>query len=164
MSKLEFTELSCGDASQWKGSNVDLVFTHPYAPLPKQLRGKPAIINLFGDKKTIGERWVGSELHFISKWGKDLMNTIYVANLEPQMIYLKDLHEDNTGLKRGGWFPLELPLRLLQAYGKPKMVVWDGFMGRGTVGKACQYYNLSYIGIDKDPERVRIAKEYLGVM
>jgi hypothetical protein len=37
-------------------------------------------------------------------------------------------------------------------------------MGRGTVGKACCEldYNLHFVGIDRDPSRVAIAKDYLG--
>lgn len=155
--------LSCGNATYWEGSGVDLVFTHPYAPLPRSLIGKPSIINLFGDKKKLAEGWLRAELKPVSRWGKDLANTLYVANMVPVPMNLTRLHEDNTGLLKGGWFPLELATTLLTAYGTPGMTVWDGFMGRGTVGKACQQLGMNFIGIDKDPNRVEIAKRYLGL-
>lgn len=162
MGKTSIT-LSCGNAAFWEGDGVDLVFTHPYTTLPRNLIGLPSIINLFGDKKKLAEGWIKAELKPVSRWGKHLANTLYVANMDPVPMDLTGLHEDNTGLLKGGWFPLELATKLLIAYGKPGITVWDGFMGRGTVGKACQQLGMNFIGIDKDPERVEIARRYLGL-
>jgi hypothetical protein len=36
-------KVSIGDASVWQGK-ADMVFTHPYAPLPKCLHGLPIIL------------------------------------------------------------------------------------------------------------------------
>lgn len=157
-------QLIHGDASKWVGNDVDLVFTHPYAMIPRTLWSKPMIINLFGNKKGVCEKWIGGrKLTKLSTWGKDQMNTIYVVNLEPVNIDLTDLKEDNTDLEKGGWFPLELPMRLLKLYGQEGYTVWDGFMGRGTVGKACKSLGMSYIGIDRDVNRIMYAQYYLGV-
>lgn len=149
-----------GDASLWQGK-ADLIFTHPYAMLPHCLRGVPAIINVHGDKKAKAEEWVGAQLHWIGNWGRQMQNAVYVAHLPLTMIDLSDLVEEEFAPGRG-WFPLDLPLRLLGIYAPPTITVWDGFCGRGTVGKACQQLGLSYIGIDKNLERVELAREYLG--
>lgn len=149
-----------GDASLWQGK-ADLIFTHPYAMLPHCLRGVPAIINVYGDKKAKAEEWVGAELQWIGNWGRELKNSVFVAHLPLTMIDLSDLVEEEFTPGRG-WFPLDLPMRLLGIYAPPTITVWDGFCGRGTVGKACQQLGLSYIGIDKNLERVELAREYLG--
>lgn len=40
--------------------------------------------------------------------------------------------------------------------------VFDGFMGRGTVGKVARELKLNFVGIDRDHGRIAIAREYLG--
>lgn len=149
-----------GDASFWNGC-ADLILTNPYAVLPRCLDGVPAIISNFAEHKKTCEYYVGAELHEIGSWGNGLRNRIWVAHLPVKSVELADLVEEEFEPGRG-WFPLELPMRLLQAYGQPGITVWDGFMGRGTVGKACQALGMDFIGIDRDPARVAIAKEYLG--
>lgn len=154
--------LGCGNSVNYDG-DADLVFSHLYGPLPRQLVGKPAIINVFGNKKAMAEVWCGAELHEVSKWAKGLTNTIYVANMDfvPQHD-LRPLIEDEFEPGRG-WFPEELCEQLLT--GQPALrtggVVFDGFMGRATVGKVARALGLSFVGIDINPERVAIAKEYL---
>lgn len=161
-----------GDASQWNGdaAAVDLVFTHPYSPVPKSLHGKPAIINLYHPPGRIGrqkqaEGWIGAALEPVSYWGRGHRNITYVANLPFHAVDLSDLVEDEfePGI---GWFPLELPVRMLRAYRdqlKPRATVWDGFCGRGTVGKACQLLGFNYLGLDIDGARVRLARNYLVI-
>lgn len=152
--------VSLGDATKSK-DNADLIFTHPYAPLPPQLIGKPALINLFGDKKRQAERWVGSELHEIGRWGGGLTNTLYVANIPAEKIELRDLVEEE--LRPGvGFMPIILPMRVLAVYGDHDITVWDGFCGRGSIGAACIELGMNYIGIDHDPREVERAREYLG--
>jgi hypothetical protein len=156
-----------GDASTWSGNGVDLIFTHPYAPLPRCLRGVPAIINLYHNPKVqrrvlieIASGWVGAPLLPVGDWGKGRRNTVYVAGLPVAPVHIADLVEDEFEPGRG-WFPLDLPFLLLGAYASPGMTIWDGFMGRGTVGKACQALGLGYVGLDIRPERVAIARDYL---
>ncbi len=139
------------------------MFSHLYGPLPPQLIGKPAIINVFGNKKEAAERWCGASLTEVSKWGKGLTNTVYVANTTAT-VSLTDLVEDEFEPGRG-WFPIELCHRMLNAVGPASAGdrVFDGFMGRGTVGRACREIGLGFVGIDINPERVAIAREYLGL-
>lgn len=156
--------LGLGDSINYTG-DADLVFSHLYGPLPKQLIGKPAIINLFGNKKAKAEEWCGAQLHEVSKWAKGLTNTIYVANWGLGRRDLTTLVEDEFAPNRG-WFPQaltdELLLAFLQERGVAGITVFDGFMGRGTVGKSCADFDCAFVGIDHNPERVQIAREYLG--
>jgi len=153
--------LECCDASQWSG-DADLIFTGPYAPLPECLRGKPAIISNFAHRKELCERHIGGELHEFGSGSNGLRSRIWVSNLPIIKIDLEDLIEEEFVPGRG-WFPLDLPLRLLSVYGRKGMTIWDGFMGRGTVGKACQMLDMNFIGLDIDPDRVQIAREYLNI-
>lgn len=153
--------VSFGDGSK-STATADLVFTDIYGPLPPQLIGKPTIINLFDSRRNKGAGWIDATLHEISRWGRGLRNTICVANLDPARIDLTDLIEDEER-PNVGFMPLQLPLRLLSHYAAPGITVWDGFMGRGTIGKACRDLGMNYIGIDNDPKRVTAARAYLGV-
>lgn len=141
------------------------MFSHLYGPLPKQLVGKPAIVNLYGNKKAKAEEWCGAELHEVSKWAKGLTNTIYVANMAPPQIDLRHFAEDEFAPNRG-WFPEDMTDELLSWFLGDRAVlmltVFDGFMGRGTVGQSCIRASCAFVGIDRDPERIQIAREYLG--
>lgn len=159
--------LGLGDSVGYDG-DADLVFSHLYGPLPPQLVGKPAIINVFGNKKAKAEEWCGAPLVEVSKWGRGLTNTIYFANIEPlTRCDLTDLVEDEVEPGRG-WFPEELCERLLNLLGAYEDtrdmsgVVFDGFMGRGTTGRVARKLGLDFVGIDRDPDRVMLAAEYLG--
>lgn len=152
--------LICGNAADWRG-RADLVLTNPYARLPGCLHGVPTLISNFTERKVHCEAWVGAPLHEIGAWGRGLRNRIWSANLDPVRMDLTDLEEEEFAPGRG-WFPLDLPRRLLAVYGRPGITVWDGFCGRGTVGKACLEMGMSFVGIDRDPERVNLAKAYIG--
>lgn len=157
--------IGLGDSVDYRG-DADLVFSHLYGPLPPQLVGKPAIVNVFGNKHAKAEQWCGAVLHQVSKWGSGLSNTIYVANVgDVPRVDLTDLVEDEFAPRRG-WFPLELCERMFDAVSRGTASVgdrvFDGFMGRGTVGKMCQRVGVGFVGIDRDPDRIAIAREYLG--
>lgn len=159
-------ELHCMSATDYRG-DADFVFTNPYAPLPRQLLGKPSIINLYegkGSRKAICEdKWMpGTELIKISTWGAGQHNTIYIANLGMQAIDLTGYEESHWCSEAGkGWFPLAMCGELLRLYARAGMTVFDGFMGRGTVGKACLSLGMNFVGVDIDPERVALARRYL---
>lgn len=152
--------LGLGDSSTFSG-NADLVFTHPYAQLPVSLCTTPTIVNIVdgpGREEHLS-RWVGGSVARIGSWDSNPRNTLYAVRMPPPVVDVSDLNSDPPG-----WFPLELPLRILRAINlKPGSRVWDGFCGRATVGKACQILGLNYTGIDIRPDRVRIARDYLQV-
>lgn len=156
--------LGIGDSVDYvPHDDISLVFSHLYGPLAPDLVGLPALVNVYGNKKAAAEKWCGAELHEVSKWHGGT-NTIYAANMPYKIeVDLTDLWADEFAPARG-WFPEELCRRLLNRVFFPPEYgyVFDGFMGRGTVGKVALASGLAFIGIDRDPARVAMAREYLG--
>lgn len=165
-------QLVVGDSIEWTGL-ADMVFTNPYGPIPSRLHQEPMIITLHhpvgklrDERIRKAEDWCGGPLMHLSDWGKH--NALYIRNLPWRLVLLRDLEVDTTDAPENvGWFPLELPRRMLTLYRdylpEEDGVVWDGFCGRGTVGKACAELGLDYVGIDIDPERIALARKYLGL-
>jgi hypothetical protein len=149
----DYCKLYHGDSTEYTG-DADWVITNPYANLPKQLQSKPMLICDFDNRHKLAEERCGTKLELVSHWYNGI-NSIWVGNHDLIKVDLTDLNPEMPE----GWFPEELVWRLLRDY-KVRGVVWDGFMGRGTVGKASKYVR-RFIGIDKDIKRVEYAKFYI---
>jgi hypothetical protein len=156
--------LECANASTFE-CDADLIFTHPYAPIPAKFSTTPMIINLYegkGSRKRTAEGWIGAPLHRLSTWGAGGANTVYVANVPAIDVDLKSYRESHWESVPGrGWFPLSMCTMLLGLYGWRGMTVYDGFMGRGTVGRAAKSLGMNFIGVDISPERVELARRYI---
>ena len=59
-------------------------------------------------------------------------------------------------------FPLELPLRVIKFYCFPEDIVLDPFVGSGTTLLACKLLNRKGIGVDYNPNYLKIAKERIA--
>lgn len=57
--------------------------------------------------------------------------------------------------------PLPLMMWCLEKYSKPGMTVLDPFMGSGTTCVACKKLGRNYIGIEKEPEYIKVAEKRL---
>ena len=57
--------------------------------------------------------------------------------------------------------PLPLMMWCLEKYSKPGMTVLDPFMGSGTTCVACKKLGRNFIGIEKEPEYIKIAEKRL---
>lgn len=153
-----------GEADDWAGDEtIDLVLTNPYGPMPHGrptgLCQTPMILHQWEYRKHETERWAGipqGSLELIGRWN-DNRECFWGVNL-PDVIPV-----DVAAFKPepGGWYPLELPKRLLQTYATPGMTIWDGFMGRGTIAKACRELGLNYIGVEQLRAHVDLALDYL---
>jgi DNA modification methylase len=55
-------------------------------------------------------------------------------------------------------FPIEIPLKLIRYYSFIGDVVLDPFMGSGTVGLACRQLNREFVGIEKNEQYYKLAK------
>lgn len=75
-------------------------------------------------------------------------------------------NEKIPGLKHYSRFPLELPARCIQAYGKSgeDIVVCDPFSGSGTTGVAAVQNGCSYVGFEIDPEQVMASNKRLQLV
>jgi len=62
-----------------------------------------------------------------------------------------------------GYHPTQKPTKLMEylinTYSNENEIVFDGFMGSGTTGVACINTNRNFIGIEKDDNYFKIAKE-----
>ncbi|PID50430.1 MAG: hypothetical protein CR991_01495 [Proteobacteria bacterium] len=72
-------------------------------------------------------------------------------------------NEQIKGKKHFSRFPLELPFKCIDAYGKQgkNVVVLDPFSGSGTTGLAALKLGCSYIGFEIDQEQVDASNERL---
>lgn len=155
---------------------VDLILTNPYTPLPAGLQSKPMIVSNFLERKSAVEAMVGGQLTEVARWESGALEQgVWVRNLDPGPSSASPLDlsflGSETFAQGRGWWPLDLPLRLLSRFdgywrdefGIPHCTVLDPFMGRGTTGNACRLLGLGFIGIDIDRSRVELAQRYLGV-
>lgn len=152
----------CGENYRGK---ADLIFSQLYGQLDVSQRGTPVILSGFKDRQHAYELWSFAKLRQIGVWGAKKDQAVWTnMRLFPELD-LSDLVEDEV--KPGfGFFPVELPRRLLAALYAPAdtttETIVDPFMGRGTVGKAVLEFGGNFIGIDKDKSRVRMAELYIG--
>ena len=150
-----------GQAAEWQGAaaEVDLILTNPYGPLPRVLYGRPMLIHQWRHRQAEATLWCGNTLTEVASWngGREVF---WCANMgkTPPAVDLSEFVPEPPG-----WYPLELPLRLLRAFGSPGITVWDGFMGRGTVGRAARMLGMHYIGVERLEKHLAIALDYLGV-
>lgn len=61
-------------------------------------------------------------------------------------------------------FPIELPTNIIKCCSKEGDVVYDPFMGSGTVAKATRDLGRHYIGSELNPDYLIMANERLGIL
>jgi hypothetical protein len=148
-----------GDADEWPGDEkIDLVLTNPYGPMPARLRETPMILHQWGYRKHEAERLAGipiGSLQLIGTWNSD-RESFWAANMEARAVDLQRFKP-----VAGGWYPEELPRILLRAFACKGWTIWDGFMGRGTVGKAARELGMKYVGVEQRQAHVDLALDYL---
>jgi hypothetical protein len=148
-------DLYVGRAEDFEG-DADLILSNIYGPLPSHLRNKPMLIANFVKRHALCEEWCGVKLNLVSLW-EDGRCAVWAGNTKVKSVDLTSCRSEDI------YFPLSLPLALLRKYGKKGMTVWDGFCGRGTVGKACQELGINFIGGDIDEQQIEISKKYLSL-
>lgn len=156
------TTIIRGSAEHWTGS-ADFVFTNPCGPLPSCVRGLPMLLTLHAPtlanrRQALAEHWVGGRLELIGYWGPAA--SLFRVGLPERPIDLSPFAPEESM----GAYPLEFCLSLLRLYAdflRPGAVVWDGFAGRATVGRAARMLGYSYVGIERRWDRVRQARAYV---
>lgn len=66
-----------------------------------------------------------------------------------------------TNVNHSAAFPRDLPRFFIRAFSKPRDIVIDPFMGRGTTAIEAQENNRDFIGFEKVPAHVDTANHYL---
>jgi DNA methylase len=149
-----------GLAKDWEGEEpIDLVFTNPYGKLPPSLHQHPMIIHQWIHRRHQAEEWCGNKLtHCIGAWNKN-KEAFWSANMDQTIfVNIREFVPETPG-----WYPEAMVRRLLRTFGRPGQTVWDGFMGRGTVGKIALELDMKYVGVEELSAHILIAREYLNV-
>jgi len=157
-----------GDSSAWDYMEpVDFILTTPQAPLPKKLLDVPMIAHLGYHHRPADQR-----RRMLAEWmhGRDIGSPFATWNEFREdffgfnLAYRPYFEANDIKPTREGWFPEVLVERIFDAYPlKPGSVVWDGFMGRGTVGKVARQRGYHYVGIEQSEATVNAALSYLGL-
>lgn len=150
-----------GKAEDWRGDEpIDLVFTNPYGPLPWSLVTVPVIVHQWRHRFDELVAWTRRpDLECFATWNDD-REAFYASGLRMPLLDLSTYRPEP-----GGWYPLDMAHRILASVPVSRwpMTVWDGFMGRGTVGKVARALGMRYIGVEELPGHIDLACEYLGV-
>ncbi len=64
----------------------------------------------------------------------------------------------HSGNYRGNWSPY-IPRNVIKRYSEPGDLVLDYFCGAGTTGVECKLLDRNFIGIDINPDAIKLAKE-----
>ncbi len=91
------------------------------------------------------------------------------AKGEPKVIYRRtdcllaeELPVIQSKVNAGDFKPTFALSQLLLMFTKEKNIVLDPFMGFGSLGLVCKLFNRKYIGIEKNKERIEIAKKLIS--
>jgi hypothetical protein len=150
-----------GMAADYDGPRPDLILTNPYGPLPASVVGVPMLLHQwwFGLGQLV--EWTGVGRHRFSPVGlwSEGREVVWAANIPPGEVSLVELRDLVPTPE--GWWPLELPTRLLAAYGWPGALVLDLFCGRATGGRAARAAGMRYLGVDLLEAHLAEAVRYL---
>lgn len=78
--------------------------------------------------------------------------------VSPPVPSVWDIQIDNNKTPHTSTFPLDLPVKCIQASGVSRGVVLDPFMGSGTTGLAAKLLDFDYIGFELDPANALTAQ------
>lgn len=166
-----------GRAEDWQGDEqVDLVFTNPYGPLPRQLAGVPMILHQWVHRSDELAKWVGvdeGDLQLLGKWNRD-REAFWCLNMAPFPVKIAQFSPEP-----GGWYPPWMVDEILGQYwarrqgwtdeaykarnGRP-FTIWDGFMGRGTLARILRArdFRTVFVGVEELGAHIDLAAEYLA--
>jgi DNA modification methylase len=123
--------------------------------------GKPEAFNPIEDKPN---RYAGSFVHG-TQYNGDTPKRVSGHNTKKVKEFGRRhniFYYNNQGdrrIKHPATFPLKLAQDHILSWSNEGDLVLDPFMGSGTTGVACKNLNRNFIGIEKDKEYFKIAKE-----
>lgn len=142
-----------------------LIVTDPQGPLPRWAVGRPALV-LATRRRDYAEiaRHCGVPVGFLRPYAtyNQGHETVYsIGDVGAKVAERMDLSRFVPDPP--GWYPYGFALDLLRPVITPRTVVWDGFMGRGTIGRAVLALGAArYIGNELNPATLALARDYLA--
>lgn len=82
----------------------------------------------------------------------------HAFTVSPPVPSVWDVQIDMNRTPHTSTFPLDLPVKCIQASGVATGVVLDPFMGSGTTGLAAKLLGFDYVGFELDPENAAVAQ------
>lgn len=149
-------ELICQDGNAFvPDERVDLIFTQVY-----------------GEDIILRHLAIGTPMVLMGRPGKQLSHLPGVKSIgelawkQKHVLYASMVPEINIQLDRYEcvepcFWPLSFCVDVLEQASSPGELILDPYMGRGTVGRAARQLGRRFIGIDKNPKRVKMAEEYI---
>ncbi|SMP46264.1 site-specific DNA-methyltransferase (adenine-specific)/site-specific DNA-methyltransferase (cytosine-N4-specific) [Noviherbaspirillum suwonense] len=83
----------------------------------------------------------------------------HAFRVSPPVPSVWDIKPDMNKTPHTSTFPLDLPIKCIEASGVASGIVLDPFMGSGTTGLAAKLLGFDYIGFELNPENAEIARE-----
>lgn len=152
-----------GRAEDWAGPEpVDLVFTNPYGAMPASLGARPMLLHQWRHRLADLAKWCGREVSAFEEvggWNGD-RECFWTLNMPAKAVDVSEFRPEP-----GGWYPPAMVERLLEVYdieSRP-MTIWDGFMGRATIGKVAIDRGMKYVGVEELTPHIELAQQHLGL-
>jgi DNA modification methylase len=86
----------------------------------------------------------------------------HTFRVSPPVPSVWDIVPDGNRTPHTSTFPIDLPVKCIQASGISEGVVLDPFMGSGTTALAASLLGFDYIGFELNPDNVHIANERIN--
>ncbi len=142
------------------------VLTNPYGPVPSWIAHVPGMVHQWVHRKPDLAQWLphGLELWLTGLWN-DRREAFWSFNrVLPAWVEISEFKPEP-----GGWYPEAMVDHILatvlpvSADIAATITIWDGFAGRGTVGKVALARGFKYVGIERHEPHIEMAKEFLGL-
>ena len=88
----------------------------------------------------------------------------YTHNLDTNHNNVWKSSEHNSGKQHPTQKPIDLMERIVKTSSKEGGIILDPFMGSGTTGVACKNLNRNFIGIEMEPEYIKIAEARINAV
>lgn len=156
---------------------------HVFMNIQMLAKNKETIFEIFNVfKKHIKEVMIWEKTIASPNINKQIMTSVFefifvFSNVEPQKRNFVDLVKPAfknviRGLNSSqnkyrhlnkATYPLYLPRTIIQAFGKPKDIWYDPFMGTGTTAHACELEDRHWVGTELDADQVESTNKRLWV-
>lgn len=125
-----------------------------FNPITDKLNTQAGSTNPTKKRKTTGEMVKTKRLYTIPTWGKR-------TNIWQYEVGFNKGTKDSIAFDHPATFPEALAADHIKSWSNPGDIVLDPFLGSGTTAKMARLLDRAYIGIEINPDYVKIAEERL---